>query len=249
MKIKTAFLLTMLTAGLPESAFSQAIVVPNANATVEGDALLASAPFNNSSRYQQIYGASQFGSAPVFITQIAFRPDSAQPSAISQLITQFRIDLSTTSLTVANLSSTFANNLGANNTTVFNAPITLTSSNLAGPGNTKQFDTIFTLTTPFLYNPALGNLLMDLRNFGASGNTFYDGQIDASQLITRLVFADGSPSSTTGTVQGGGLVTEFITVAVPEPSTIALISLSGVGILVVTGRKYFCRQEIFDRKR
>lgn len=110
------------------------------------------------------------------------------------------------------LSATFANNLGADNSTVFDGAITLASANLPGPGNTKLFDIVINLTTPFLYDPGKGNLLLELRNFGTGFTGFID--LTASPT-TQLVFADNAPNATTGSVQGFGLVTRFT--AVPEP--------------------------------
>jgi hypothetical protein len=56
---------------------------------------------------------------------------------------------------------TFADNLGADNTLVFNGTLNWATGNLPGPGNTRQFDIVFRCTTPFLYDPAAGNLLLD----------------------------------------------------------------------------------------
>ena len=53
---------------------------------------------------------------------------------------------------------TFADNLGADNTLVFNGTLNWATGNLPGPGNTRQFDIVFPCTTPFLYDPAAGNL-------------------------------------------------------------------------------------------
>ena len=51
-----------------------------------------------------------------------------------------RIYASTTSRSVAGLSTTFAENLGTNNTLVFDGTVIVTTGNLPGPGNTRQFD-------------------------------------------------------------------------------------------------------------
>ena len=205
------------------------IVAPNANTTVDVGGYASSAPFNDPSRYQQLYSASQFGPSPVEITQISFRPSASQASAFSHTLSELRVDLSTTSTAVANLSSNFASNVGANDVTVFDNAITLSSSNSPGPGNTKQFDIVINLATPFLYNPVAGNLLLDLRNYSSG----FTGYVDLTgSAVTRLAFADNAPNATTGTVQGYGIVTRFTTRAVPEPASLLLLGTGGVaGVL------------------
>jgi|SRR5690242_8545293 hypothetical protein len=53
------------------------IIVRGTDASVEGD-FANGFPFNGlaSVRYQQVYGASEFGTVPILITGIAFRPDA-----------------------------------------------------------------------------------------------------------------------------------------------------------------------------
>lgn len=224
------FVLGLLCVGRAEAGL---IVVPNANATVEGSFQANSAPFNDTSRLQQVYGASEFGTAPILITQIAFRASATQ-GAFSHFLSELRLDLSTTPATSGTLSSTFAGNVGSDDVTVFDAPITLSSTAAAGPGNTKVFDVVINLTTAFLYNPSAGNLLLDIRNFG----TGFTGYVDiAADPALSLVFVDNSTTSATGTAQRGiGLVTQFTTAAVPEPASVVMagLGLAWVGLL---GRK------------
>src|SRR5437868_3150041 len=108
------------------------VVVPNADASVEGNSNNGF-PFNLSTfglsaqRYQQVYNASQFSAftGPVFINQIAFRPDAQSGAAFSSTLSNVRIDLSTTSASAGTLSSTYANNVGANDTIVFSGSLSL----------------------------------------------------------------------------------------------------------------------------
>jgi hypothetical protein len=85
------------------------------------------------------------------------------------------------------------------------------------------------LTTPFFYNPAAGNLIMDLQNFssGNSGGTLIPA-LDATSASPTLVSRVYAFSATATTATGGdqmGLVTRFNFVPTPEPSTIALLAL------------------------
>src|ERR1039458_5793798 len=92
-------------------------VVPNALTAVEGNSsniIPFQSPDDRSTPMwsQQVYQASEFG-GPISIVRIAFRPNGDFGAAFSMTIPDVRIDLSTTSVTPDTLSSTFANNLGA----------------------------------------------------------------------------------------------------------------------------------------
>jgi len=104
-------------------------------------------PFNANlyaGEYQQVYSASAF-SGPAEITAITFFPI---PDALSNSISgDFTIYLSTTGAGVGSLSTTYANNIGANNAQFFNGVVISVTS----------FD-----GAPFLYDPSQGNLLMDM---------------------------------------------------------------------------------------
>ena len=220
----------------PAHAIVPTIVVPNSASTTEGD-INNSYPFNltafglSSQRYQQVYAASQFGGGGL-ITQIVFRPDATFGSAFMSTLPDIQIDLSTTSAADDGLSSTFANNVGADDTIVFaRGALTLSSAFTGPPDGPKDFDIIITLTTPFLYNPALGNLLLDVRNFGAGTTTVFDAVSPLGDGVSRVFNTD--VNSGTGTPDSAGLVTGFI--IVPEPGTAALLLMGGGTLLAWFG--------------
>ena len=219
-------------------AHAQTIVAPNAFATTNGGSRASSAPFNDVSRYQQIYAASQFSalSGPELITQIAFRPATNQ-RAFTHTDSHIQFDFSTNAEAVSSLSSTFANNVGSNDQVVYNSALTFTSTGAPASG-AGPFDIVVKLTNPFLYDPAAGNLVLDIRNFDPSFTGFFDLGSDPS---TRLVFVDNSTTSATGTVQPFGLVTQFtFAPAVPEASTtvsLGLLLALGMGGVVVAGKR------------
>jgi len=181
-------------------------------ASAEGSGRVNSAPFNNVSRYQQIYAATEFSpmTGPRWITQIAFRPDSTQPTAFAHTIPNIQINLSTTSNPVAAMSSIFASNVGANDTIVYSGSLTFSSTNMVQFGTAKQFDLVASLTTPFCYDPDAGNLLLDIRNFSSGFTAYIDGGGDNSASPgVRLNFLDNSTTGNSGTVQAFGIVTQF----------------------------------------
>ena len=147
----------------------------------------------------QIFDASQFGalSGPSFLTQFALRPDTI-PGPSGPRTSTLRIYASTTSRSVAEMSTTFADNLGTNNTLVFDGTLTLSTQNLPGPGDTRQFDIVYPFTTPFLYDPAAGNLLLDLQISSDNGSALQWDSVTAGDPATRLLSGAGSATAPTG---------------------------------------------------
>jgi hypothetical protein len=224
----------------PAHAIVPTVVAPNSARTTEGDYDNAW-PFNRgdfgSQRYQQVYAASQFG-GPGLITQIVFRPDATDGQAFTSTLPDIQIDLSTTSAPDDGLSTTFANNVGADDTVVFaRGPLMLSSGFTGPPNGPKDFDIIITLTTPFFYNPALGNLLLDVRNFGGGSTTYFDAVSPPGDGVSR-VFSQ-NVNDPTGVTDPAGLVTGFV--IVPEPSSVAML-LTGGGTLLAWFGGYRRRQ-------
>jgi len=232
--------LLLLGAINPAHAIVPTIVVPNSARTTEGNGNNAY-PFNiggPSQRYQQVYAASQFGGLPAgggLITQIVFRPDATFGMAFTSTLPDIQIDLSTTSAADDGLSGTYANNVGADDSIVFaRGPLTLSSAFTGPPNGPKDFDIIITLTHPFLYNPALGNLLLDVRNFGGGTTTQFDAVSTTGDGVSRVF--NQNVNGTTGTTDTIGLVTGFV--IVPEPGT-AMLLVGGGTLLALFGE---CRR-------
>src|SRR4029079_14586760 len=117
---------------------AQVVVVPNSLAANDGNtALTAPTGGPSSLREMRIYDAAQFGdlSGPSFLTQFAWRPDTTPGPSGPRTLT-LQIYASTTRRSVAGLSTTFAENLGADNTLVFSGTLIWETGNLPGPGNT-----------------------------------------------------------------------------------------------------------------
>jgi PEP-CTERM motif len=129
------------------------------------------------------------------------------------------------------LSAVFANNEGADKMLVHSGSLSLSSADIGPTGGPKAFDIIVNLTTAFLYNPASGNLLLEVQNFSGGATTAFDGENAFGDPVSRVVTLDvNGVNDTTGNTDTFGLVTEFLAVAVvPEPPSIALF---GFAVLV-----------------
>lgn len=230
------FLVSCFAAG---TAPATTVVVPNSSATLEGDTANAF-PFDlsvhfppiPSMRYQQVFQSSEFSAfgGPTLITQIAFRPDAAYGNAFSSILPSVRIDISTTSAAPDTLSSTFANNLGADNRTVYSGSLPLSSAFTGLAGGPMNFDIIINLTTPFLYDPAAGNLLLDIRNFRGGSTTFFDVQSTSGDSTSRAFSTvTGSVDDLSGDADSTGLITQFTGSPVPEFSCVGFVNSTNNG--------------------
>lgn len=224
-------------------ASAQSIVVPSSLKTLEGNSN-SDFPFDISAygflsqRFQQVYAASEFASAggPVWISQIAFRPDAQWCMPFSATIPNVQINLSATTPGPDALSLTFGANVGANDTVVYSGPLALAIA-CAGPVlGPKDFELKIPLTTPFLYDPSKGNLLMDVRTSVPPDQPYgvpFDTQAQVGDSVSYLYtysFQADAVMATEGFDGGGfsfGLVTEFaVAVAAPPDQPEPAVALN-----------------------
>ena len=220
-------IVAILVCGRVATALGSEVVVPNSNDAVEGNSSSSLLNLTNSTasefKFQQVYDASEFGSSRTVITRIAFRPsESAGHAFSSTTLRDFVAKLSTTSKSVDGLSSTYSENPGPDEITVFSGDLTIASNNIGSP---PAFDIIINLAVPFMYDPNLGNLLLEIQN-PAINNFTSTTSIDAVSTIGDSV------SIIVGNVNDDvarfnfsfGNVTRFTTV--PESPSIGLLALA-----------------------
>lgn len=214
-------------------ALADTLVAPNALANNEGSGSNAFPFVGGSSsgsggiHYQQVFAASQFASinSPALITAITFRPEAGQMAKSFGYI-RFSLTLSTTPVQPDALSTTFANNVGADKVTVYNGPITL-STNVAGPTKGPQaFDINIPFQTGFVYQPTQGNLLFDLTlSIPTDSGTgiVLDSENTTGDSISRLIAVSGVDDLGSGIGRASTIgVPTLFTYTVPEPSSAAL---------------------------
>lgn len=171
------------------------LVVPNYLKTNETTS--ASGTLNHAIRIQEVYLNTEFPNQPIRIKELRFRPSAQWGNAFSVVVSNLQVKLSTTSKAPYGLSSTFAENIGSNETTVFSGSLPI-SSQFTGPANgPKDFDIIIPLQTPFVYNPAQGNLLLDLRNPDNSGGSHLSAGSGLAGGSRAFSGNADSPSATT----------------------------------------------------
>ena len=194
------------------------MIFPNRLETQEGN-FNSVFPFSIGSslqRYQQVFLAKKLVSASrqEFITHILFRPDAIFGNAFSSIIPDIQINLSTTSAAPDRLSTTFASNVGNDDTVVFNrGPLSLSSIDTGSVVGPKEFNIIINLSTPFLFNLSYGNLLLDIRVFTGAFTTTFDAENTLDDCISRVF--NNNVNASTGFADTIGLVTKFLTTCAP----------------------------------
>lgn len=242
MKTNLSFLTLLFCVGTALAQNFQQ-VLPGGLANVEGNSSLAE-PFNSPSfRFQQVFAASEFAylgpGTTARVDLITFRIDGASASQVALFFGGSSVALSSTQRGVDELSQVFADNLGSDAVSVWSGALSLGS--FAQPGampQAWQFQGSIPVTTPFYYNPAMGNLLLDI--VAAGGRAFLPGALDAQNIagdsVSTLFALDGN--SSIGIADTRGLVVRFDITIVPEPDTWLLVTAAAAALFAV--RRWNC---------
>jgi len=189
--------------------------VPNDLMTVDGNTN-SKVPFAvlGPVRYQQVYEAAQFSQVPAggaFLIAVFLRADCT--SIKNWRVTKLQVNASTVSIGPDQLTPTFSRNVGADDTRVFTST-TWAPPGICLPSNSFSGASVLHLEVPFFYDPAKGNLLLDLRSSGIdwNGAPLYESSLDAHDVLgdsvsRALAFSLGS--DTAEVVDTVGLVTAF----------------------------------------
>ncbi len=236
--MRTMFCLAVLLAG-SAPALADIVTVTPANPP-SGEAQ-GPAPFTyrgtTGSRTQQVYASSFFSGAQT-LTALAFRstPGFRNGADYGNVV----IRLSTTSFgdeQGTTLSSSFATNIGADVTTVYQGALSFAAA------ATDGFDYVVHFANGFTYDPAAGNLLLDVlipTGTSVSGPGFFLASYDTANQFNDGVYSVNSVfdgSATSGFANTAGTITQFTGTAVggsgstvPEPAT-WLLMIGGFGLV------------------
>lgn len=223
--------------GSQESANAQfRVVSPNQLANVEATDVANLANFP-SYRFQQVYSAEDFeslGPGPFQISRIDWRPDGEVTEPLTYSTPSWLLKLSTTPREPADLSVTFADNIGPDEQVVVDGAVTMSTDNLGPVGGPKSFDYGIDFDNPFTFDPTAGNLLMDLTVIDATGPLLLDfsfAPTDTTSFHWTGTLGHESPvaATTPESVGGpfGGHAIQFT--IVPEPHTFQLLAFAIVG--------------------
>jgi len=183
---------------------------------------------------------------PVIIDSIAFRLDqSAEITSAS--FTDFEIQLSTAATSVSTMSTTLADNVGSDVTTVHSGPTTLMSA--GGAGSPSAFDIVVPFMTPFTYDPVAGDLLFDWQWAGSFGNkkflldTNYSNTSAYTSVLTYMEDSTPLDGFAESVFPGLSVIVDFsvspvtsgASTAAPEPTALLLVFL---GLVLVPWRNF-----------
>lgn len=147
--------------------------------------------------YQQVFAAAQFGTAPIEIHSVAFAP-SPTHNGEEYTLDQVRIRLGYSDKQPGQLSPDLSANPRGPMSEVFNK---LNCAGTLDYGGGDYFSLSFAFTTPFCYDPANGNLLVEIRTVNttliAISTSSCSGMPDASRAWNSFTFGNNADTTAT----------------------------------------------------
>ncbi|MFT3880069.1 MAG: PEP-CTERM sorting domain-containing protein [Gemmatales bacterium] len=231
--IRTAIVLALLTVGTARAD----VVVPNSSAGVEGDGTFSLTTTAVAGRtYQLSIAANQLtGLVGQQINGVQWRlngPGAAAWPPADANYASFDIFVGP-GVAPGSASTTFASNFTSTSTQVRSGALTIPAGSYTFGTSPNAFGPTLNFSAPYLYSG--GDLTLELRmaqQTGAATQSPFDAMASANGpgngwgVDFSARFAAGSTATTVTTPNANALVTNFITTAVPEPTTVALVSLS-----------------------
>lgn len=225
--------LALLLSVVAANAAIAQIVIPNGLANTEGASSTAY-PWGrgvSQIRVQYVFDSSHFLNQsinfPIAITGLRWRANGGA-TGNAGTYNNVTIQMATCPLDQAVASTTFANNLGPNVTTVHSGPVSVA----AGAGTTPNnwYVSIPALSTPFIYDPTAGDLTFDFATDAAGWVGASGGAVDCGTTgsLTSRIYNLTNFAAATGTFQANVGITTEITFA-PVSGTLATATRYGQG--------------------
>ncbi len=141
--------------------------------------------------YQQVFAAGQFGSSPILVHSLAFAPDSFY-NGEDFIMTNLVVHMGYTDKAPGGLSSDLPSNPRGSMTEVMNVASFHGTVDSQG---SEHFSLRLPFATPFCYDPANGNLLVQIdlagSSLGIAISTTY-GLPDSSRAWNSTIFGNGT---------------------------------------------------------
>ena len=242
----------LLLLGFSGQSFG-ATLVPILNETTEGgrnNGLPLNGYWTESLRYQQIWDSALFGTETLRIDSLSFRLDGEYGSSFDlAAFPGSMVYLSTSQYNSKTLTPIFDANHGADKSLVDS---NFSVSGTTGPGSANPFNVTLLFETPFIYDPTVGSLLLEMvlpflpvtsQFDAASGDESIAGETSRSLSAfgTSRLYATNSANPFGKITAQYGLVAAFDAtlfnaspVAVPLPAGFVLLG-SAAGLLAVAG--------------
>jgi hypothetical protein len=168
---------------------------------------------SSADHYEQIYGAVNFTgqsvNAPVVISRLRWRAWATTGSWAGGTFPTVTLNMSTAAVPYTAASSNFAANHGGDLATVYSGPVTVLGGAGAGLSVPGPVVIDITLSSPFLYDPNVGDLCMEMQMGGGFTGAYTPIDAASGVPMTRI-YELTSATSAAGTVGTSyGLITEF----------------------------------------
>jgi len=210
----------------------QTFIVPGPYATAEGGSS-DNAPLGVvEQHFQQVFSSALLTNLTVgdWINGIAFRVQGGETALPAQTIPDYNISLSQSPRAPGSLSTTFANNRGADFLTVRSGALTVNAGDFPGGGSPNALGWI-PFSIPYQYQGS--DLLIEVAFQGFSAGRNVDAIYPYTASLAQTAFGSGFNSTTADAgLYAEALVMGFSVATVPEPSALLLFG-AGSWLLVL----------------